>query len=131
MNEGEWKALEKAMDLSEMLELNVTDLDLDWRNRYQDFQDNLSALAGLVVFDLVCFTVGSICIVATIGFEKFSGDPQKRSLTNQVIVDKNDIQNCGFNILTLSVDNTNHTHRPCELHHLCYPEHLCTHCGRN
>ncbi len=73
------------MVLEKMPKLNVTDINLSYRNPFQVFQGNTWFLVGLVVFDLLCFAFGGFCNAAMIGYEKFTGDPQKRSLTNQLL----------------------------------------------
>ena len=72
------------MDL-ELSRLNLTRVDLSWVDPYATINGDISTKVCLAVFMLSYSSTGTILQLILISFEHFGGDPQKRSLLNQVM----------------------------------------------
>ncbi len=63
---------------------NVTDIDLDWTDPYT-LLDGLVWLKAIIgSFIGLKLTIGTYLMTAATLFERYSGDPRKRGLMNQV-----------------------------------------------
>ncbi len=69
-----------------MVQLSITQINLDWEDRYSYFNNNIFPKIIWVSILTINYLIGSVFMLAIVVHERFGEDPQKRSLVNQVKV---------------------------------------------
>ncbi len=64
--------------------LNLTNLDLDWTDPYNQLNGNHGVKAMIITFQSISLMAWTVLAFGIISHERFGGDPQKRGLLNQV-----------------------------------------------
>ena len=64
---------------------NTTDIDLDWSDPFDIFNDYPCIKVIQVVVSIIVLILGTCLLLGMISYEKYGEDPQKRGLFNQIL----------------------------------------------
>ena len=73
-----------SSEMNETDPIKITDVNLNWQDPYTGLDGHVVAKAGILLLCPVYLVIGTMLVTGLISFERHGGDPQKRSLHNQV-----------------------------------------------